>query len=597
MFLDRNKQKFIIFYLSFFFTLLCLFGCQNTNTSTNPEQLTITKEQHQQEFDVFVHELFINEVTSDGITLNYTLANPEQYGIEHFTPTFGNYSLAYMKESLLLSENYMTSLKKFDYTMLSNEQQIIYDLLYNYFLLDINTEDLLLYNELLRPTTGLQAQLPVLLAEYNFYDETDVEQYLLLLPCIQQYFKGICDFETQKADAGLFMTAAAADTIIAQCKDFIANPKDNYLITIFNDRVEQIGNFSKAQISEWKKQNKAAILQYVIPAYEQLIITLTSLKEKSQNQNGLYYFKNGKDYYKYLVKVYTGSNRTIKELKKLIESYLTSDLKEMSALIDNDTELYNKANFAAYPSKDPKKIVSYLQTAITQDFPSLETVNCTIKYVHPSLEEYLSPAFYLTPPIDNFTENSIYINTKQAGDMSDIFTTIAHEGYPGHLYQNVYFRQQNPNPIRNILGYQGYSEGWATYCELYSYYIAGLEESVASLLSHNISATLCMYARVDIGIHYDGWTKEQTAVYLSKFGIKEESIITEIWKQIVGEPGNYLKYTVGYLEIMELKNQAMTELKEQFVLKEFHEFLLKMGPVDFDTMQKYYKKWAASIQK
>ena len=63
------------------------------------------------------------------------------------------------------------------------------------------------------------------------------------------------------------------------------------------------------------------------------------------------------------------------------------------------------------------------------------------------MEEYLSPAFYMIPAIDNTSENVIYINKGHITDNLSLFTTFAHEGYPGHLYQNVYYASLHPNPI------------------------------------------------------------------------------------------------------------------------------------------------------
>ena len=153
---------------------------------------------------------------------------------------------------------------------------------------------------------------------------------------------------------------------------------------------------------------------------------------------------------------------------------------KMAALSAKNTNLANEFYDMKFSKTEPKEILSYLQETIYNDFPELkEEVNCNIKEVHKSLQDHLSPAFYLTPALDKCDENNIYINRGGNNDMSTIFTTLAHEGYPGHLYQHVYFNQQNPNPIRSLLNFSGYSEGWATYCEMYSYSISGLDRDLA----------------------------------------------------------------------------------------------------------------------
>ena len=136
------------------------------------------------------------------------------------------------------------------------------------------------------------------------------------------------------------------------------------------------------------------------------------------------------------------------------------------------------------------------------------------------MEDYSSPAYYLTPPIDDMERNIIYINGKNTPDNLTLYTTLAHEGYPGHLYQTVYsqlyLNQNNASHIRYLLHYGGFVEGWAYYVENLSYSYARdqvKDNAYASAyyeacrLNRNIH--LCLYSLIDIAIHYDGATQEQ----------------------------------------------------------------------------------------
>jgi uncharacterized protein (DUF885 family) len=577
-----NQLKRILLNSLFLITAIIIIGCDGKSKKS---------ELVEKEFDNYINNIFIEEVQSDSITLNYTLSNPKNYGVPKSAPTLGQYNLNAMKERLAISENYLATLKDFPYNSLTKEQQLTYDILLSSFKLDKNVSDLLLYSEILGPTTGIQAQLPILLAEYNFYTKEDIDNYLLLLPCVSDYFKEIITFEQEKSAAGLFMSNETADSIITQCESFISNKNENFLIDVFNDEISSFKELSEKEVKNYKEKNKDAILNSVIPAYEFLITELTALKGSGVNENGLSGFPDGKAYYEYLIASSTGSSKSIKEIDSLMDALISSSIMEMSKVVQKDTDIFDKATALTYPHTDPEEIINYLKNSITKDFPALEDVNCTIKYVHESLEESLSPAFYLTPPLDNFKENLIYINGSDNYDLSTIFTTIAHEGYPGHLYQTVYFNQQDPDPIRSILNFGGYSEGWATYVELYSYHIAGIDENIANLLENNMIATLGMYAKIDIGINYFGWEIEDTSKYLAQFGINAKADIAAIHKTMIEEPGNYLKYTLGYIEIIELRNKASDTLKNKFNLKDFHEFLLKTGPAPFDVINSNLDKW------
>lgn len=577
----KNQKKLYLICLFFLF-LIIISGCNKKSTS----DVLKTREV----FSRFTNELFLKEVKSDSISLNYTLANPDNYGIYEYTPTLGDYGLDSMIEELASSENYLERLKDINYQSLTAEQQLTYDVLEYIFTQDESLDNMLLYPESLSPTLGIQSQLPVLLAEYNFNDKEDIEQYIDLLYCTYDYFNDIIKYEQKKSKAGLFMSDYVADEIIEQCNTFIKEKENNLLITVFNDKISTFPDLTEEEIKKYKKENKKAIFDNVIPAYELLSLNLSKLKGTGINDGGLCNFPKGKSYYEYLVKAQTGSSKSISELIVLLDNTMNNNIDEIQKIAVSNPESLDKMLQVTYELQEPNEILDYLKEAIKKDYPPLMDVNYTVKYVDDSLEEYLSPAFYLTPALDDYKDNSIYINQSPQFDLSTIFTTLAHEGYPGHLYQCVYFNQQSPDPIRSILNFGGYSEGWATYVELESYYLAGFEEDVATLLEKNNAAILALYSRVDIGVNYEGWSLEDTAAYLKdQLNLTDEETIRNFYYAVIEDPANYLKYTIGYLEFLELRKEAQAALKDEFVLKDFHEFILKIGPAPFDIIEERLK--------
>ena len=209
-----------------------------------------------------------------------------------------------------------------------------------------------------------------------------------------------------------------------------------------------------------------------------------------------------------------------------------------------------------------------------------------------TLEGFLSPAFYLTVPIDRPEDNSIYINN-QSADAGSLYTTMAHEGYPGHMYQTNYFNQHNTCNLRNVLDFQGYVEGWGTYAEYYAYTLDhGMEEQVGELLQHNAAFTLALYALLDINIHYEGWDMDQVNDYLTMyFQIDDPSVISSIYYEVVENPSNYLSYYTGYLEFLNMREEAQQRLGANFSLLEFNRFLLDIGPAPFSVIRNYFTQW------
>ena len=194
------------------------------------------------------------------------------------------------------------------------------------------------------------------------------------------------------------------------------------------------------------------------------------------------------------------------------------------------------------------------------------------------------------------TYTKILIGEVEKYDLSEAFTTIAHESYPGHLYQNCYFQSLNPAPIRSVISVGGYTEGWGTYAELYSYSIAGIDKDVAKLMVQNTIATLCVYGKADIGVNYMGWDFNKLQSYLADYGFSKSQSRT-VFDSMVAEPANYLQYTLGYLEIEDLKNEAKRKLGDKFKLADFHKFFLSIGPAPFSVIENYLDEWIQEMQK
>ena len=275
---------------------------------------------------------------------------------------------------------------------------------------------------------------------------------------------------------------------------------------------------------------------------------------------------------------------------------ITKLKKDMAQIMAESPEVYYDAQDVEYPYEEPEEAMEHLKKSIQNDFPKLgDDINCQIKEVDKSLEESMSPAFYLTPAIDSYKNNVVYINRSEQYDLTKAFTTIGHEGYPGHLYQTCYFNSTNPAPIRSIINVGGYTEGWGTYAELYSYDLAGLDKEVAKLLKKNTLATLCIYAKADIGVNYLGWDNKKLQEYLADFGYKK-SHSRAIFDSMVAEPGAYMEYTLGYLEIENLLERAKEKLGDKFVLRDFHEFFLSVGPAPFAVIEDRLAGWIDEIK-
>lgn len=538
-----------------------------------------------EKFEEYTQEVFCNEVSSNTINLHYTLKNPEDYGITDYEVSLGSFESD--PDMIKVSaENMRQSLQEFSYEGLNLQNRITFDILEYQVKSAEKNADYVLYEEPLGLVSGVQTQFPVVMSEYRFYDRQDVETYLELLEMTGEYFDSLIKFEREKADAGLFMADYALDTVLEQCRAFLDMGDGNYLYSTFADRIGDVKKLTKEEKSNYIQDNALAVSDYVFPAYEKLISSLEELRGSGENEKGLVNLPDGADYYELVVRRSTGSDRSVEEMEDLTRRQITDDLEAMEQVLGITTEEAQEA--ATSMTQDSAGLtLSKLQDGIKEAFPEVPDTALEVKYVPEEMEEHLSPAFYMIPAIDNTGENVIYINRAHMNDDLTLFTTLAHEGYPGHLYQTIYYESTDPDPVRSVMDFGGYVEGWATYAEMGSYYLTPLSREQAVLLQKNSSIILGLYALADMGIHYEGWSRMDTVAFFSNYGITDSETIERIYELIIGSPGNYLKYYIGYVEFLELKKDWAEEKGTGFSQKEFHEAVLKVGPAPFDIVEKY----------
>ena len=538
-----------------------------------------------EKFEEYTQEVFCNEVSSNTINLHYTLKNPEDYGITDYEVSLGSFESD--PDMIKVSaENMRQSLQEFSYEGLNLQNRITFDILEYQVKSAEKNADYVLYEEPLGLVSGVQTQFPVVMSEYRFYDRQDVETYLELLEMTGEYFDSLIKFEREKADAGLFMADYALDTVLEQCRAFLDMGDGNYLYSTFADRIGDVKKLTKEEKSNYIQDNALAVSDYVFPAYEKLISSLEELRGSGENEKGLVNLPDGADYYELVVRRSTGSERSVEEMEDLTRRQITDDLEAMEQVLGITTEEAQEA--ATSMTQDSAGLtLSKLQDGIKEAFPEAPDTALEVKYVPEEMEEHLSPAFYMIPAIDNTGENVIYINRAHMNDDLTLFTTLAHEGYPGHLYQTIYYESTDPDPVRSVMDFGGYVEGWATYAEMGSYYLTPLSREQAVLLQKNSSIILGLYALADMGIHYEGWSRMDTVAFFSNYGITDSETIERIYELIIGSPGNYLKYYIGYVEFLELKKDWAEEKGTGFSQKEFHEAVLEVGPAPFDIVEKY----------
>jgi len=392
-----------------------------------------------------------------------------------------------------------------------------------------------LKNDYLGSYLGYQAQLPILLAQYNFNFESDVITYMSYLSQMKDTFNIYVNYEVLKGDNGYGMSDFVIDKVIDQCESFIleVNTKgdNHFLIESFNERIDKL-DLEPSKVLEYKNQNEQLVRNDVVEAYQTIIDRLPSQYGRSTNDYGLCYYdfdgnEIGKKYYSALFKKATGYDMTPDEGIEYLDSKISSIYNRIMELrVDPSLTAEINTHGVLYDELNPGEILESYILKYSNYFPELsveEMPNINVLYVDESMEDHYSPASYIVSAIDNTDTEVIYLNNKsiydgEVLDYSYLYPTLAHEGFPGHMYQNIYFKNLDVNPIRKVLKNSGYVEGWATYAEYYSYnFIDGISDKYKEYLVLTEEFSGLIQTRCDLGIHWEGWKETEVEDFLGVY--------------------------------------------------------------------------------
>lgn len=567
-----------------------LFGCGQASTQTSLKQ---------KKFDRFLNSCFREYAAENTVTLHFKLSNPSAYGIKTpVSPTYGDLSSDALKKNCSRSKELLQKLYTFPTSSLTKKQKLTWQIFQDYLNESIMNEKYILYSSPLG-TNGLQSEIPVTLSEYRLDNEKDIKDYLSLVNQVPELFTQILDFEQERRNAGLISPSFVISDTIDQIDQFLnASEENNPLIQSFEDRLTEVESLSKDQKASYIANNRLLVTDKVLPAYKSLKTSLQAYTNDSKNTSSkerLCEYKNGQDYYKFLLMSNVGTDFSPEDCITILESQLKNTVKDISSLTTKNKDLYTEYLSATPALSAPKEIMNTLKNDSLIDFPEIKNISCLLKNVPDALSGTSACAFYLVPPIDSTKDNIIYIN-KSRVDSNELFSTLAHEGYPGHLYQTNYFLTTNPSPLRTFLHCAGYDEGWGTYAQLYSYNFIEFKnvdeqttKQLRQLYRDNDLLSLSLSSLCDLYVNYKNYDENALANYLQTYGIDKDSA-QNLYRYVIENPTTYLSYSIGCYELDQLKQTMSDSLGKAFKISDFHESVLNVGSCNFSILRQEIEK-------
>ena len=557
-------KKIASLFLSFAL-LLNMSGCGTAHVSNtaNPE------------FTEFLEDFVVELCENDYTTMHRYFERPEKYGVDPAKAeiTLGNF------ENEEDESNIDRRFNEFEIDTLDASQQNIY----NHLLFDAeySDEDFDYLESIWGSTSGIHQVLVQFFGEYELYKEADIAPLLKLIHDVPRFTKDALKYSKKQAKAGTLMLDY--DGVMEDCQNVLDSKMDS---AITSHLFEELDRLQLEDADTYKQEIQTALEDDFFPSYQTMMDGLESLKSDIQPLQGISHFKNGRKYYRSLVHDATGSDDTIRQIKRNLNKDIDEKFEQMANLMMEDEDVLEQMHALKTPFQSIDELLNFLENSYASEFPEIDAIDYeTI----PLAQEQSQPgimAYFLLPAIDFSNPYRIRYNEIDHGnDPSSLmlYITLAHEGLPGHMYQFEYNHEHFKYPIQYFLNNLGFTEGYATYVEMECLNFLDLEDSVKQAYILNTAISNNYIALMDISIHYDGLSYSQfQEQYEDVFG----SNLRDLYDQLADNPASFLSYYYGYYQIQELKEKAQDALQEDFDVKEFHEALLQSGSVPFDQVEK-----------
>lgn len=616
--INQASKKRIALFLALIFAVSAFAGCKlpdNTVTETitiesqetdaqpqvtdtpHPEPSFTVSDATEAAFHALDLEVFRWYATQDGYSFHMFVDNPSVYQIDRASVkmTLGEFTEEDSARITAEAAVYLEKLDAINREELKPETQFSYDVLYQ-ILSDYAEETHFEYfYEPLTEYSGLHSNMPLSFALFELKNVQDVEDYLTLLADMPRYMGQVLTYEQKRAELGMFMTEPALDAILEDIQLIIDAKDTSFLYVTFDDGIDQLTDLSAEQAQTYKDRNASLLKNEYVNSFQTLYDGLEALRNSCRTyEDASKYSDIQKEYFEYTMQSAGCNSLTVEETLEMLKTEMNYLLYDFIKISNERSNIYDeKINFT---SGDLQTDLDYLQKMIKPLLPDLPDHNLTLTDVPEELQGQFAPAAYVIPAMDDWKDNTIYINT--ANEDPTLLLTLAHEGYPGHMYQYIYQRSKdNLGLMQRAANFSGYAEGWAQFAEFLTVKNQDQydQELVQFYFDYGQMLNSILPAIMSILVNYYGYTEEALINAVSSYGFDGEYIDSIYYKAVIDQPYYFFDYAIGYSQLAQLYRDTQNELGDRFDMATFLKTYLDLGPGNFDLIKEQISVWSDGL--
>jgi uncharacterized protein (DUF885 family) len=275
------------------------------------------------------------------------------------------------------------------------------------------------------------------------------------------------------------------------------------------------------------------------------------------------------------------------------------DLKAFMQFMKTDKQFYypNDAQGKQRYLDEATGLIDTMKTRLDELFIVKPKADLKVKAVEGFREKAAGKAFYQQPAPDGSRPGVYYANLydMEAMPTYQMEALAYHEGIPGHHMQIAISQELEGIPkFRKFGGYTAYIEGWGLYSEFIPKEMGMYSDPYSDFGRLSMELWRACRLVVDTGIHAMKWTRQEGIDYYVNNTPNATSDGVKMVERHIVMPSQATAYKVGMLKILELREEAKKQLGDKFDIRQFHDVVLKNGPVPLNVLENFVNEWVAS---